>query len=245
MTAVVISQPMLFPWPGFFEQMKLADVYLWLDDAQFSKGGFTNRVQVRHGGVQKWLSIPLAGKGSFQEIRALESAEDFRPKHLSFLKQALADAPFARDAIAIVEEVYDVQDLCELLIRSAEVPARRLGLPVAREPAKRTSDLTVEGTSWRRVLDLVRAVGGTRYITGHGAARYMDHAAFEAEGISVDYMDYSKTAWPQHGGGAFTPYVSILDLIANTGPEAATYLRPATLGWRAFLERQAREATYA
>jgi hypothetical protein len=42
MTTVAISQPMYLPWPAFIEMMKLADVFLWLDDAQFSKGSFTN-----------------------------------------------------------------------------------------------------------------------------------------------------------------------------------------------------------
>lgn len=46
MARVVISQPMYFPWFGFMAQMSLADVFIWLDDAQFSKGSFTNRVQV-------------------------------------------------------------------------------------------------------------------------------------------------------------------------------------------------------
>ena len=74
MTTVVISQPMLFPWPGFFEQMMLADIYLWLDDAQFSRGSFTNRTRIVHGGAVKWLSIPLEGKGSFQSIRISSAA---------------------------------------------------------------------------------------------------------------------------------------------------------------------------
>ena len=40
MKTVVISQPMYFPWVGMLEQMRLADVFVHLDDAQFSKGGF-------------------------------------------------------------------------------------------------------------------------------------------------------------------------------------------------------------
>ena len=59
MTTVVISQPMYFPWTGFFGQMKLADIYVWLDDAQFSKGSFTNRVQALLNGKQTWMTIPL------------------------------------------------------------------------------------------------------------------------------------------------------------------------------------------
>ena len=47
MKTVVISQPMYFPWVGMLEQMALADVWVHLDDAQFSKGGFFNRVQIK------------------------------------------------------------------------------------------------------------------------------------------------------------------------------------------------------
>lgn len=234
---MVISQPMLFPWPGFFEQMMLADVYLWLDDAQFSKGSLTNRIQIRHTGEVKWMSIPLAGKGSFQNIRDLVAAHDFRARHRTFLEQAFAAAPFASDALDIVEEVYAETNLCDLLIKSAEVPARWLGLSAGRTRIAATSSMDVGGQSWRRVLALVQAVGGTTYVTGHGAARYMEHEAFEAAGVSVAYMDYSKTQWRQDGP-LFTPYVSILDLIANTGPDAGTYLRPALLDWRAFLDRE-------
>lgn len=233
MTTVVISQPMLFPWPGFFEQLMLADVYLWLDDTQFSKGSFTNRIQIKHGPVRKWMSIPLAGKGSFQPIAALKPAEPFAARHLALLRQALRGAPHAEDAIALVEEVYAAPLICDLLIDSVEKPAAWLSLPMARR-IERTSAMKLPGASSRRVLDLVLAVGGTRYVTGHGAADYLDHEAFEAEGVAVEYMAYSMTPWPQQTG-EFTPYVSILDLIANTGRAAHEFLRPATISWREFL----------
>ena len=237
LTTVVISQPMLFPWPGFFEQMALADVYLWLDDAQFSRGGFTNRTRVVHGDETKWLSIPLAGKGSFQTIRDLAPAEDFRQRHLAFLRQSLATAPHRALAMDIAEDVYSRTSICDLLIASAEVPARWLGLPI-RQPGALTSASGVGGSSWRRVLDLVLSVGGTRYLTGHGAAEYLNHEAFEAEGVAVDYVAYSKTLWPRVGSVG-SPFATVLDLIAHAGPAAADYLRPATVDWRTFTSARA------
>jgi hypothetical protein len=237
MTTVVISQPMLFPWPGFFEQMMLADVYFWLDDAQFSRGSFTNRTRIVDGGAVKWLSVPLAGKGSFQSIGDLVAGEDFRARHVAFLNQAFAQARYRPLAIEIVEEVYSEKSLCDLLIASVEIPAIRMGL---RLPARRarTSASGIAGASWRRVLDLVLSVGGTRYVTGHGAANYLDHEAFEAAGVAVEYMAYSRTPWPRPEPH-FTPYASILDLVACTGLRAAEYLRPSTIGWKAFLRERA------
>ena len=98
--------------------------------------------------------------------------------------------------------------------------------------------MAVDGTSWQRVLDLVLSAGGTRYLTGHGAANYLDHQAFEAAGVHVEFMNYSCTPWSQPRE-TFTPYVSVLDLIARTGPDARKYLLPTTMSWREFLKEEA------
>jgi hypothetical protein len=229
---------MLFPWPGFFEQMALADVYLWLDDVQFSRGSYTNRTRIVHGGAVKWLSIPLAGKGAFQSIAALAPTEDFRGRHAAFLSQAFAGAPHRSLAMEIVDAVYARGRLCDLLIASAEVPAKRLGLTMPQR-WERTSATGIGGASWRRVLDLVLSVGGTRYVTGHGAADYLDHEAFEAAGVAVEYMAYSRMPWPRSSAG-FSPFASILDLVANVGEDAPRYLRPATVPWKRFLHDRLR-----
>jgi WbqC-like protein family len=239
MTSVVINQPMLFPWPGFFEQMMLADTYLYLDDAQFSKGSFTNRVQIKSGQAIRWLSIPLEGSGGFQRIDRLRAADrDWREEHLNLLRQAYGGSPFCRDALGLVEAAYSKDPLCDLLIASIEEIASYLGIGKC-QLRKRTASLAFDGKSSERVLGLVRLSGGSRYITGHGAANYLDHGLFESQGVSVEYMSYSKTPWPQ-GGVPFTPFVSALDLIANTGPRAKEYLRPSTTGWRQFMEERAK-----
>jgi hypothetical protein len=237
MTTVVITQPMLFPWPGFFEQLMLADTYIYLDDTQFSKGSFTNRIQLLNGDRRCWMTIPLAGKGSFRKISELEPAGDaWRSSHRALLRQSLMGAPYADDALSIFDSVYRNGSLLELLIASIEEPARYLGIGTARTIA-RACHLDIGGTSWRRVLDMTRSVGGSRYLTGHGAANYLDHEAFADAGVDVAYMNYSLACWPQPGASP-TPYVSILDLIARTGPEARSFLKPATVPWRAFVKQE-------
>ena len=242
MTTVAISQPMLFPWPGFFELVAMADIFVHLDDAQFSKGSFTNRIQVKVPGGRTWMTIPLAGKGTFQKIMDLTTPdEDWRGSHRDLLRQSLAEAPHLEEALALFDRCYARPKVCDLLIDSVEETARHLGLEKPVE-FRRASELRIEGKSWRRVLDIVRALGGTRYVTAHGAAGYLDHAAFETEGVEVFYADYGLTPYPQQHGD-FTPYVTILDLIGMTGPAAASYLKTRSIPWRAFIEREQGTAT--
>ena len=243
MVSVVISQPMLFAWPGFFEQLSLADVFVHLDDVQFSKGSFTNRIQLKFPEGRRWMTIPLAGKGSFQTIASLCASDpEWRKSHVALLRQSLAGTPYVADVLDLVDRVHAETNLCDLLIASTDLTAEYLGIGQDRQ-ILRSSALGLSSASSERVLEIVKSVGGTRYLTGHGAAGYLDHALFERAGIAVEYMDYSLTPWPQGGkeggsGGGFTPYVSVLDLIARTGKAAADYLRPATLPWQEFIKRE-------
>ena len=234
MNAVVISQPMLFPWPGFFEQMMLAERYYFLDDVQFSKGSFINRVQIKNFEKINWMTIPLSAKSGYQEIRNLITVDDgWRDKHIAILSQAFRHAPYKKDAIRLAEKAYAKESIIDVLIESIEASASYLGIATDQYRV-RTSSINVSGHSSQRVLDIVIAATGSLYITGHGAANYLDHEAFVYAGIEVDYMNYSRTPWPQ-SGGEFTPFVSILDLIANVGPRSADHLKPATENWRTFI----------
>lgn len=237
MTRVVISQPMYFPWVGFMAQMAMADVFIWLDDAQFSKGSFTNRIKVKLSGGPKWMSIPLLAQGTFQSIANLQAAAtDWMPGHRAMLAQSLRGRPHAQVALRLFDCVMAGSGtLCDLLIAGAEAQANHMG--VLSKQIFRSSQMNLSGTSDERVLQLVQAVGGNDYLTGHGARNYLDHEAFNAKGISVSYMTYNPLPWPQPHGD-FTPFVTGLDLIASQEAEAVqAHLRPASMDWRSFITR--------
>ena len=236
MTTVVISQPMYFPWAGFMGQMARADVFIWLDDAQFSKGSFTNRVQVRTAKGSTWMSIPLAGKGAFQSIRDLAAVDPaWRGAHRDLLRQQLKGAQFLGLALEAFDAALRHDALVDTLIASAEVPAT--GMKALPPRILRSSTMDVQSSASQRVLELVRSVGGTRYLTGHGAANYLDHELFDRAGIEVEYMCYDTTSWPQRFDG-FTPYVTVLDLVASVGNDAHACIGGRSEPWRDFLQRK-------
>jgi hypothetical protein len=238
MKRVVISQPMYFPWVGFLAQMALADVMIWLDDVHFSTGSFTNRIQVKTPRGRTWMSIPLVGKGHGLAIRDLATTElEISAAHRALLRNSLKDAPEKGEMLDVFNTAWHPgAPLVETLIRSAEALADAIGLPP--RSTLRASELGVEGSGSSRVLELVRAVGGQQYITGHGARSYLNHEAFDAAGVDVQYMDYAPRPWKQDHG-AFTPYVTALDLIAQVPAQArADYLAPRTLGWQSFLKQE-------
>ena len=238
MTRVVISQPMLFPWVGLFEQIRAADVYVHYDDVQFSKGSFTNRVQIKTARGSRWLTVPVRVSlgQTIAEVR-IDHGErgDWRQRHLALLEEAFAGAPFAPDALDLARRVYgrDDESLNELVIAGMEAVLAYFEL-APRSRILRSSALGVPGKGWPRVLSVVQGLGGDVYVTGHGARHYLDHEAFEAAGVRVEYLDYEKRVYPQLHG-PFTPYVSVLDLIANVGRAGRDVIASGTKPWREFL----------
>ena len=234
MKTVVISQPMYFPWVGMLEQMALADVFVHLDDAQFSKGGFFNRVQIKTPQGIRWLTIPLAENKLGQSLDKMYSAEhNWQRKHLASLQHAYAVAPHIGEAIELVESVFgkNIESLAGLSAASMEAMAEFF--EVLPEMILCSSEIPAGGRGSERILAICQSLGATRYVTGHGGVDYLDHELFNEVGIAVEYMDYEKCVYPQLHG-KFTPFVSALDLLANCGQAGRDVIAPRTVCWKDF-----------
>jgi hypothetical protein len=236
---VVISQPMYFPWVGLFEQWRLADDFVFFDDVQFARG-FINRVQYKTATGTSWLTVPLRQHSRETRIYELECAEEngWRDKHLRSLAMSLAGTPHFQDAMGIAESVLLRRELgfCELLIEGMLEVARYFDL-MAGKCLHRSSQLSAGGQKSELIQNLVTGLGGNRYVTGMGAFNYLDHEAFVRAGIEVRYMDYQKQEYPQKFA-PFSPYVSILDLVANCGHDGRRVIESGTLNFRQVLAEE-------
>ncbi|MDF3031241.1 MAG: WbqC-like protein [Moraxellaceae bacterium] len=233
---VVISQPFFFPWVGMLEQVRLADVFVHYADVQFSKGSFTNRVQVKTANGVIWMTVPLEHVTLGQKIAevGIDNRRNWQRQHLETLKQAYARAPFRADMLALVEAVYAEKPatIGALSERSLMALCEYFGLDRGRR-FLHSDGIGADSASSRRVLAIVQALQGDRYITGWGARNYLEHELFEQAGIRVEYMNYRRLPYPQLHG-EFTPFVSALDLVANTGSDGRRYIASETIYWKDF-----------
>jgi hypothetical protein len=240
MTRVVVSQSMYFPWVGMLEQMRLADVFVHYDDVQYVRG-FCNRVQVKTERGVDWLSVPLRQLHRGQRIDEVlvDDREPWRARHREILRLAYRKAPYCGEMLDLVDTVFaqPVQTIAELSRASMLALRDYFGLADGHRYAD-SAALDIPGRSSRRLHDIVLGFGGTSYITGHGARNYLDHTLFEQAGITVEYMDYRKVAYPQLHG-AFTPFVTALDLVANCGRAGTAMIVSTTTPWREFVAQTA------
>jgi hypothetical protein len=234
---VLITQSMLFPWIGMLAQLRLADIIVYYDDVQLSKGSFSNRVQVKTETGLHWMTIPLHNfrLGMLIDETCFGAKDNWEKSHVSLLSQSFQNSPFKTDALDMVEQVYS--SACETVGSLSRLSMIALGAYYGLLDGKKVLDvrsLGVSGSGTNRVLDIVKKVGGSTYVTGHGARNYLDHVSFENAGIEVRYMEYNIGPYPQPWG-AFTPYVTGLDLVANMGRQGLERITTSSIPWQKFI----------
>lgn len=232
---LVISQPMFLPWIGLFEQIRLADVFVHYDDVQLPQGrSFISRVQIKSANGSCWLTVPIdhARSGRLINEVVIFDEQDWRSKHLKTIRHAYGQASHFQSMFALAEKLYGNTSarLADFNIAATQEIAELLGFAPL---FVRSSSLPVTGSSTERLVNLCEATNCNVYVTGHGALNYLDHEQFERRRITVRYMDYQKVTYPQLHG-TFTPYVSILDAIANCGDGTRDLLRSEAVYWRDF-----------
>jgi hypothetical protein len=97
-------------------------------------------------------------------------------------------------------------------------------------PLVRSSQLDAVGTKNELLVDILRKVDATHYLSGVGARDYFDPAPFAAAGIEVIWQDFPQPVYSQLHGPP-EPYLSAIDLLFNCGIERSrAVLRGASAG---------------
>lgn len=214
---VVIHQPDFAPWLGFFHRLAACDCFVVLDDVQFLRRGWHHRDRLKAPGGPVWLTVPVVKKDRFdQQIREAEIQQSvaWRRKHLGFFRTAYGKAPHFETLFPALETVY-AKSHRFLIDFNMDVLRLMLDMFGISVPIRVSSQFETSREATRRLIDLVRAVEGTVYLTGTGSRSYLDEAAVHAGGIDLRWQDFAMTPYPQLHGGDFLPGLSALDYLFN------------------------------
>ena len=228
MTIVAIHQPNYAPWLGYFSKLARADVFVFLDDAQYSKNNYINRVQIDARGKQRWLTIPVRYNFGDPINRVRAADEHWRRSHLDVLRAQYIDALFFSEVMAWLDEAFahlpdgDIATSNQSLIEAFAV---RLGIQRHFVRASEFATGSMRGDD--RLIAILQSIGPhARYLSGKGGDKYQDPHKFTAIGISLFYNDFVHPRYDQ-GHPDFLPGLSVLDALFRLGFErTATLVRP-------------------
>jgi len=216
LTVLAAHQPNYLPWLGFFDKIARSDIFILTESDIFSPRGFVQRNKVMVNGKPHWLTAPV-GKPTNTYIRDLPIRDDlgWRSRHLKTILTAYKSAPYYSTLKDLIEVSYEssrwstfapfaeslILDICEYL----DVKPRIYVVD---------SD-NLEDCGRDAIVTFCKKYGADTYLSGAGGKEYMGKVPLAEHGIRLEYQDYTDPTGKN---------LSIIDSIANLGPETRTLI---------------------
>jgi hypothetical protein len=214
-------QPTYLPWSGYFNLIYTTDIFIFLDDAQYSKGSWHNRNLIINNSKKTWITIPVKKhnlKTNLNKIY-LYDLEKSKKEHINLLKQSYYRHPFYDS----VEEIFNffltvkTNILSELNIILIKFICEKLFI---KNKFIQSSDLEVK-TQKRtdKLIGILKNFNVTEYLSPQGSMAYLlDDNFYNKTEINLKFSNFKTREYPQHyNKNSYFDKLSVIDVIANLG----------------------------
>lgn len=176
---IAIHQPEHFPYMGFFEKMKAADIFVILDDVQYKKNNWQNRNKfINKNGIEEFFGVQVekdAHKKLICNVKITDGV--WKSKALKKIKQN-----FGID----ITDIYNHSDLVKINMESIKWGMKKLNI---KTPLIYSSAMYLNSTGTDRLIDICKFLNADTYISGTGGKDYLDESKFTD--IKLEYFDPS------------------------------------------------------
>jgi RimJ/RimL family protein N-acetyltransferase len=225
---VAIHQPNYFPWIGYFYKIYKADIFVFLDNVQFTKGGYINRVKILSAKGTRWLTIPVnVHLGDFINC-VYPGKSNWASSHLDILFNTYRKTPFFKDIFPEIKRIFNSLKVGNLSLINTTLIKKLCQKLSIKCYFYNSSDIETCGVSDGRLVEIVSllAPGGT-YISGKGGANYQDQNKFISAGLKLEYLNFVQQEYNQGkylGSKDFHSGMSVLDAVFHLGWEGTSDL---------------------
>ena len=216
MTKLAIMQPTFLPWLGYFAMIDDVDIFVFLDDVQFSKQSWQNRNRIKSAQGKLTLTVPCKRKRASICSVQIDNPSVYR-KLMRSIELSYSKAPFRMGIVAVLEKIFaqkhtNLGNLNRALI--SEI-SKFLGIETY---CISSSKLGVQASSKSmQLLRICDTIGADTYLSAPGSFDYLrQENPFESSQINLRFFSFIHPVYPQLHG-TFEPYLSIIDAIANIG----------------------------
>ena len=226
MRTVAVLQSNYIPWKGYFDLINSVDLFIFHDDVQFTKNDWRNRNKIKTRNGLKWITIPCGFK-SHKLIHEIDLPDsDWQNKHWNLIKENYSKAPYFNQYKNFFENIYlnekwkNLSDLNQYLIKN--ISLKFLNIKTQFDDSR---NYNIQGKGEDRLINLLKKVNVTKYISGPSGKAYISNNRFLSEGIDLEWMNYNNYPEYQQLYPPFQHAVSIIDILFNTGPNAEKFFK--------------------
>ena len=226
---VAIHQPNFFPWLGYFDKIRQADTFIFLDGVSYPRSGSkgmgsrVNRVRLNIQGEARWVTCPLKRLALGESILAAE-IDDGQPWRRNFVRTLSANyhkAPRFDEAMALLRPIIDLPEANLAAFNIAAIAAIAAHLGVSARFV-RQSESPHQDAATALLISLVKAAGGDAYLAGGGAAGYQQDELFAERGVGLVAQNFIPT--PYGDPARWLPGLSVIDYLMHDGRPLAQFI---------------------
>ncbi len=214
---VSIHQPDYIPWLGFFYKMSQSDVFVYLDDAQYSNEAAHNFNLIKTSNGEFRLKFPVSYNfgDKINDVRSRDELK-WKDKHLKTIEMNYKKTAYFNEVFPVFKDILMIEypNISEMNIAINNFIAEGFG--ILPKKILKSSEMKIETTREERVIDITKFCGGDEYLSGNGARAYQTEEHFLNKGIKLTYIDYKPIFYNQCWK-EFLPCMSAIDYIFNCG----------------------------
>ena len=217
-----MMQPIFLPWQGFFELICKSDIFIILDDFQFSVQSYhqRNRLFVNKGQVD-WYTVPVQKAVSFGGALNDVAINDkilWRVKMWKRIQQNYSKASYFGEIAPSMEKwlLNSYQSLADQNIAFIKLICKIFRI---HTEFRLSSQHKISVHRSHKVLELLCWCNATQYLCAKGSFEYMkDDAVFPVDDIEILFQNFTPKPYTQIGAvNEFVPFLSALDALLNIG----------------------------
>lgn len=218
---VAIHQPNFIPWLGYFHKIAHSDVFVFLDDVEYTKNSFINRNRIKTPRGAQWLTIPVVYSGRSKQ--KICETQIFNPKKsikkiLSMLEMNYKKAQYFQEYFHPFKNIIskEFETLAELNIEINKWICDILNL---NTEVQISSDLSIEtDDATERLISICEYFNASSYLSGFGGSNYQEKEQFAAVKIELITSSFIQKEYDQLWGD-YIPNLSVIDALFNIGKE--------------------------
>lgn len=211
-------QPTYLPWAGYFYLCASVDTFVFLDDVQFERKSWQSKNRILLSGCEQILTVPTNKVGLDTLIKAItvSNITDWVNSHITKIGAAY---PYFTAELELMKSIKICMNCSDHLVDiNISLIQYFLGLLDIRCKTVRASELNVGGKRSVHLANICHALNGTAYLSPIGSRDYLESDNFpQISGVELTYSNFYSTPYEQRNAEAFTPNLSVLDIIGNHG----------------------------
>lgn len=212
---VVIMQPYLFPYLGYWQMIALSDIFVLFDDVNYIKRGWINRNNILLNNQPHLFTLPLLSASQNKKINEIYITNNNKEK-LKLLKMfecAYKKAPFFNDVYPMLHQIimHNQECLSHFLMHQFQVIFNYLGITsrlVFSSEINKNNSLKAQA----KILDICKTLNATQYINAIGGQMLYNKEEFNRHGIILSFIKMRNISYRQFDS-SFVPYLSMIDIL--------------------------------